>query len=131
VLIGAGTGIGPLAGFIRANDSRRPVHLFFGLRHPGSDFLYEEDLARWQQDGRLSRLVTAMSRGRHPHYVQDALRADAAQLVRLIRSGAKVMVCGGRGMAEGVAEALAEVFAPLGLTPAMLKAQGRYVEDAY
>ena len=131
VLIGAGTGIGPLAGFIRANDARRPVHLFFGLRHPDSDFLYDEDLARWQQEGRLSRVVTAVSRGRRPHYVQDALRADAAQLANLIRAGARVMVCGGRGMAAGVADALAEVLAPMGLTPAMLKAEGRYVEDAY
>lgn len=131
VLIGAGTGIGPLAGFIRANDTRRPVHLFFGLRHPDSDFLYDEDLARWQREGRLSRIVTANSRGRHPHYVQDALRGEAAQLAWLIRSGAMVMVCGGRGMAKGVADALAEILAPLGLTPAMLKAQGRYVEDAY
>lgn len=39
ILIGAGTGIGPLAGFIRANARRRPIELFFGLRHPDSDFL--------------------------------------------------------------------------------------------
>jgi sulfite reductase (NADPH) flavoprotein alpha-component len=41
------------------------------------------------------------------------------------------MVCGGRDMAAGVTEALAEILAPSGLTPAMLKAGGRYVEDVY
>ena len=46
ILIGAGTGIGPLAGFVRANARRRPVHLFFGMRHPDSDFLYGEELLR-------------------------------------------------------------------------------------
>lgn len=131
ILIGAGTGIGPLAGFVRGNVRRRPIQLFFGMRHPDSDFLYREDLAGWQAQGRLARLVTAVSRGSRPHYVQDALRAESAQVARLIRNGARVMVCGGRDMAAGVSDALAEILAPVGLTPAALKVEGRYVEDVY
>lgn len=131
ILIGAGTGIGPLAGIIRANARRRPVHLFFGMRHPDSDFLYGDDLAAWQIEGRLTRLSTAVSRGVRPHYVQDALRAEAAQVAEAIRQGARVMVCGGRDMAQGVGRALEDILAPMGLTPAMLKAGGRYVEDVY
>ncbi|TDK41326.1 PepSY domain-containing protein [Antarcticimicrobium luteum] len=131
ILIGAGTGIGPLAGFIRSNARRRPIHLFFGLRHPDSDFLYDAEIPGWQTDGRLARLVTAVSRGKRPYYVQDALRAEGADLARLIGQGARVMVCGGREMAAGVSEALAEILRPTGLTPALLKAEGRYVEDVY
>ena len=131
ILIGAGTGIGPLAGFIRANDRGRPVHLFFGMRHPDSDFLYREDLGGWQDNGRLTSLTTAVSRGARPHYVQDALRMEATQVAEAIRKGAKVMVCGGRDMAQGVAKALDDIVAPFGLTPATLKAEGRYVEDVY
>ena len=131
ILIGAGTGVGPLAGFVRGNAQQRPIHLFFGMRHPDSDFFYQEELAAWQTEGRLERLVTAVSRGKRPHYVQDALRGESGDLVRLIRDGARVMVCGGRDMATGVAEALAEILAPTGLTPATLKAEGRYVEDVY
>ena len=41
------------------------------------------------------------------------------------------MVCGGRAMAEGVSRALDDILAPAGLTPAMLKAEGRYVEDVF
>ena len=131
ILIGAGSGVGPLAGFIRANARRRPVQLFFGLRHPASDFLYQEELATWQAEGKLSRVVTAESRSAAPRHVQDALRAEAAQVAAALRSGARVMVCGGRDMARGVSEALAEILAPLGLTPAQLKSEGRYVEDVY
>lgn len=131
ILIGAGTGIGPLAGFIRANARRRPVHLFFGLRDPASDFLYDDDLVRWQAEGRLTCLSTAVSRGTGPHYVQDALRAEAAEVADAIRQGAKVMVCGGRNMAQGVACVLGDILAPMGLTPAILRAEGRYVEDVY
>lgn len=131
VLIGAGTGIGPLAGFVRGNARRRPIHLFFGMRDPDSDFFYRADFPGWQAGGRLARLVTAVSRGARPQYVQDALRGEAAEVARLIRAGARVMVCGGREMAAGVAVALADILAPAGLTPATLKAEGRYVEDVY
>lgn len=131
ILIGAGTGVGPLAGFVRANSRRRPVHMFFGMRHPDSDFLYGQDLAAWQTEGKLTSLTTAVSRGPKPHYVQDALRIEAAQVAEAIRLGARVMVCGGRDMAQGVARALDDILAPIGLTPALLKAEGRYVEDVY
>ncbi len=131
ILIGAGTGIGPLAGFVRGNARRRPIHLFFGMRDAASDFLYGDEVPGWQARGRLTRLVTATSRGARPHYVQDALRNDAAEVARLIRGGARVMVCGGRDMAAGVADALAEILSPVGLTPVALKAEGRYVEDVY
>jgi len=131
ILIGAGTGIGPLAGFVRANTRRRPIHLFFGMRHPTSDFLYDAELADWQRQGHLRHLATACSRGRMPRYVQDVLCEEASEIAHLIAKGARVMVCGGRDMAAGVSAALTDILAPTGLTPALLKAQGRYVEDVY
>ena len=131
ILIGAGTGVGPLAGFIRGNARHRPVHLFFGMRHPDSDFLYGAEFTDWQAEGRLTRLVPAVSRTENPAYVQDVLRRDAPEIARLIRQGARVMVCGGRDMAAGVAAALTDVLAPAGLSPAILKTEGRYVEDVY
>ena len=131
ILVGAGTGIGPLAGFVRANRRRRPILLVAGFRHPDSDFLYGAELADWQEDGRVTRLVTAASRGPERAHVQDALRREAAEIAWMIRDGARVMVCGGRAMASGVSDALAEILAPDGLTPAMLKAESRYVEDVY
>ena len=131
ILIGAGTGIAPFAGFVRSNLKRRPIHLFFGIRHPGSDLLYGGELARWKSDGRLARMVTATSRGARPHYIQDVLRSEAVQVARLVKGGARVMVCGGREMAAGVREALTDILAPVGLSMVGLKAEGRYVEDVY
>ncbi len=131
ILIGAGTGIGPLAGFVRANVACRPMHLYFGGRDPASDFLYEREIAGWLHDRRLTSLATAFSRVKGGGYVQDRLRKDADRLRALIASGAQVMVCGGRDMAAGVTEAIADVLAPTGLTPVALKAQGRYAEDVY
>jgi len=131
LLIGAGTGIGPLAGFARNNARSRPMHLFFGARHPSSDALYAEELAAWQKDGRLASVTTAYSRGSERLYVQDALRRDADRVARLLRDGAQVMVCGGRDMAAGVAQSITEILAGKGMSLATLKAEGRYAEDVY
>ena len=131
ILIGAGTGVGPLAGFIRANQRARPMHLYYGGRDPASDFLYGEEIERWTGDGRLTSLVTAFSRVAGGAYVQDRVRRDADALRGGIAVGAQIMVCGGRDMAAGVMGAFADVLAPIDLEPATLKSQGRYIEDVY
>ncbi|MGV4791825.1 PepSY domain-containing protein [Rhizobium sp. F40D2] len=131
ILIGAGTGIGPLAGFARANTARQPMYLYFGTRHPASDALYAEELAGWKEDGRLAGVSTAFSRTANPAYVQDILHKDAARIGRLITAGGHILVCGGRDMAAGVAAALADILIPQGVSLATLKAEGRYAEDVY
>lgn len=131
ILIGAGSGVGPLAGFIRSNASHRPIHLFFGLRHPDSDFLYRDELSRWQDEGKLSVLSIAASRAERPVYVQDALRQAAPRIVEIIGQGGRIMVCGGRDMARGVSAALTDILDPAGPPLATLKACSRYVEDIY
>lgn len=131
ILIGAGTGIGPLAGFIRNNKARHPMHLYWGGRNPASDFLYEPQLNQYLSDQRLTALRAAFSQSQDHSYVQDRLIGDAPALRRLIEKGAQVLVCGSREMAKGVMQALDEVLAPLNLNVLTLKAQGRYREDVY
>jgi sulfite reductase (NADPH) flavoprotein alpha-component len=116
---------------MRTQGERRPVHLWFGARHPDTDMFFGEELTAWSDTGQLTGLRTAFSRSGDRHYVQDVLRQDATALQTLIANGAKVMVCGGRDMAQGVRDALSDVLAPLDLTASTLKSQGRYVEDAY
>jgi sulfite reductase (NADPH) flavoprotein alpha-component len=131
IMIGAGTGIAPLAGFIRHNTRHRPLHLYFGGRDPRSDFLYGEAMAECLDDSRLTRLVPAFSRIVNGAYVQDKVREDAEMIQSLVARGAQIMVCGGIDMARGVREAIDEVVSPLGLDALTLKAKGRYLEDVY
>ncbi|HEY0855336.1 MAG TPA: nitric oxide synthase, partial [Devosia sp.] len=131
ILIGAGAGIAPLAGFVRHNRNHRPVHLFFGGRDPASDFLYRDDLEAALDDGRLTSLSTSFSRVMGGGYVQARLMEEAETLRRLVRQGAQIMVCGGRDMASGVREAIDVCLAPLGLSTDGLKQKGLYLEDAY
>jgi sulfite reductase (NADPH) flavoprotein alpha-component len=131
ILIGAGTGIGPLAGFIRGNTGRQPMHLYWGGRNPDSDFIYEPELKNYLADKRLSNLQTAFSRVKGGSYVQERIIGDALQMRRLMEKGAQVLVCGSRDMASSVMLALDVVLAPMNLNVVTLKSQGRYREDVY
>lgn len=132
LMVGAGTGVAPLAGFIRRNDRRAPMHLYFGGRDPARDFFFGPDLQRWQKEGRLASLRTVFSRVPDGGgYVQDALRADAGRVRELVKQGAVVRVCGSRAMARGVAQALDELLAPMKLSVIRLKAEERYAEDVF
>lgn len=131
VLIGAGTGIGPLLGFIRANKSHRTMYLYWGGRLAQADFLYEEELNTCLADKRLSQLHVGFSRSTQPAYVQDKLIEDAAQVRSLIAQNGQVLLCGGRPMAHDVAIAMNTILAPLSLDVAALKKLGRYLEDTY
>lgn len=130
LLIGAGTGVAPLAGFIRGNARRRPMHLYYGARDPARDYYFGAELQSWQAEGRLAGLHTTFSRiPSGGGYVQQALERDAAQVRALLAQGALVRVCGSRPMAQGVAQVLESLLSPPGL--AQLKAQGRYAEDLF
>jgi sulfite reductase (NADPH) flavoprotein alpha-component len=131
ILIGAGTGIGPLAGFIRNNTKKYPMYLYWGGRDPASDFLYESELVEYLADHRLTQLNAAFSRVKEGGYVQDRITADALQLRQLIRNGAQILVCGGRAMAASITQAINEILVPLGLDVETLKLQGRYREDIF
>jgi sulfite reductase (NADPH) flavoprotein alpha-component len=131
ILIGSGTGIGPLAGFIRNNTGKHPMYLYWGGRDPASDFLYKPELDAYLADGRLTGLHAAFSRVQDGAYVQDRVLGDAIQLRLLLENEGQVLVCGSRAMAKNIAHALDEVLAPLNLSVAILKAQGRYREDVF
>jgi len=132
LLIGAGTGVAPLAGFIRRNDRRVPMHLWFGARDPARDYYFQPEIERWQGEGRVASVRTAFSRVPDGGgYVQDALRRDAERVRTLVAQGSLVRVCGSRPMAHGVAEALDDILGPLHLSVAQLKARDRYAEDVF
>lgn len=89
-----------------------------------------EGFAQWGQ-ALGQALATAFSRVVGGRYVQDRLRDDAATIRVLVASGAQIMVCGGRQIAEGVRVRLDFCLSSTGESVGTLKAQGRYLEDVY
>lgn len=131
VLVGAGAGIGPLMGFLRGKSETRPAHLFWGGRHPSSDFLYQSELNAQINCGNLTTCETAFSRIAEAEYVQDRLLEKADELRQLINNGAEILICGGNNMGRDVAACFQSILAPLGLSVEALKSQKRYLEDVY
>jgi sulfite reductase (NADPH) flavoprotein alpha-component len=131
ILIGAGTGIGPLAGFIRNNTGKHPMYLYWGGRDPESDFLYEPELKNYLADRRLTQLHTAFSRVDNGVRVQTRLTEDADNMRKLISNGGQVLVCGSSAMAHSVRAALDDILAPINLSVQALSTGGRYREDVF
>ena len=94
-----------------------------------------------QQDGRRSYAaigkVVGLSEAAVRQRVQRLVDGGVMQVVAVTDPRelgfARQAMVGVRctGPLEPVADALAEILAPTGLTPAVLKAEGRYVEDVY
>ncbi len=131
ILVGAGTGIGPLAGFIRNNNAKHPIYLYWGGRDPASDFLYKPELDEYLADGRLTQLNAAFSRVKQGAYVQDRVLDDATQIRHLVQGGGQILVCGSRAMAANIRQAFNEILAPANLSVQALQLQGRYREDVF
>jgi cytochrome P450/NADPH-cytochrome P450 reductase len=111
ILIGPGTGIAPLRGFLRERAAQRnggePIGrslLFYGCRHPDHDFFYRDELEGFARDGIVDLHVAFSSLAGHKHrYVQDALRDAADEVWAALEDGAPIYVCGdGRFMAPAV-----------------------------
>ncbi|MFH8682128.1 bifunctional cytochrome P450/NADPH--P450 reductase [Streptomyces lydicus] len=148
VLIGPGTGIAPLRGFLeeRARQHAGGTHVgmsqvFVGCRHPEHDWFYREEMQTWEQSG-IARVHTAFSAlPDHPaRFVQNAIAAASDTVWEALDNGAYLYVCGdGRRMAPAVREALAAIHrAHTGSDDAtaqewlaQLEADGRYQQDVF
>ncbi len=144
IMVGPGTGIAPFRGFLQdraAAGANGRNWLFFGDQKKATDFLYEEDWAKWKAEGVLTRLDTAFSRDQLDKiYVQDRMRENAADLWKWIKEGAYFYVCGdAKRMAKDVDVALSDVIAGEGnMTPhaaadyvKLMKKEKRYQRDVY
>ncbi|GAB3988922.1 cytochrome P450 [Actinoallomurus acanthiterrae] len=148
ILIGPGTGIAPLRGFLEErawqHANGTPVGLsqvFVGCRHPEHDYFYRHEMQSWEQAG-IAQIHTAFSAvAGHPHrFVQDAVTAASDTVWQAIEDGACVYMCGdGRHMAPAVREALVSLYRSHTAGDdeaarqwlAQLESDGRYQQDVF
>ncbi|KAB7672631.1 sulfite reductase subunit alpha [Bacillus sp. B1-b2] len=111
IMVGPGTGIAPFRAFIQELSIRKgsgKSWLFFGAQHSSTDYLYQEELEKFQQDNVLTHLTTAFSRDTEEKvYVQHRMLENSKELYEWIQGGAHFYVCGDKEyMAKDVNEAL-------------------------
>ncbi len=140
VMICTGTGAAPFRGFTERRRRSSPhgrgrLHLFFGARTP-QELPYFGPLQKVPAALLDRELVYSRLPGRPKEYVQDRMRARAADLAALLpRATAHVYVCGLRGLEDGVEHAFTEIgrahgFDWLALRARMLE-EGRYHVETY
>jgi len=147
IMIGAGTGLAPFRGFLQERAAQQASGasvatslLFFGCRTSEADYLYADELRRYEADG-VVEVDAVFSREGSPdrRYVQDAIIQRADDVWNLIEQQANIYVCGNANtMAPGVRTALIQVFRmKSGVSTdgntwlAGLRADGRFLEDIW
>lgn len=144
IMVGPGTGIAPFRAFLeerKATESKGKNWLFFGDQKEEFDYLYQEQLEEFQQDGFLTRLDLAFSRDQAEKvYVQNRMEENAAELWKWLEEGAHFYVCGdAKRMAKDVDLALHKVIETQGGKTEeeakeyvkQLKSDKRYQRDVY
>ncbi len=144
IMVGPGTGIAPFRAFLEQREYDKVSGdnwLFFGNPHEATDYLYQDQLAKYQSSGLLTKLSTAFSRDQdHKIYVQDRMREQGSELWSWLEKGAYFYVCGDASrMAKDVDKALHDVIAEHGKMSAdeavayvkKMKKDKRYSRDVY
>ncbi|KZM49093.1 sulfite reductase flavoprotein subunit alpha [Labrenzia sp. OB1] len=144
IMVGPGTGIAPFRSFLqerRTSGAKGLNWLFFGDQHKSHDFIYEDELSTFSEQGILNRLDLAFSRDQDQKiYVQHRMKENGRDLFAWLEDGACFYVCGdATRMARDVDRALHDVIAEFGsFSPeeadvyvANLKREKRYLRDVY
>ena len=120
--------------------------LFYGLDHPDVDFLYRQELTKWEQDGIVSifpayfRKPEHVAEGGEITFVQHRLWQERDKVRDLYRKGAIFYLCGdGKLMAPAVRKTLEKIYQEtIGCTDEEaatwlleMEHKGRYVPDVF
>jgi cytochrome P450/NADPH-cytochrome P450 reductase len=148
IMVGPGTGVAPFRGFLQERAALKargkavgPSMLFFGCRNPQQDFIYEDELNAFQEQG-ITELYHAFSRvpGQPKSYVQQSILEHQGRVWQLIQQGAMIYICGeGSHMAPAVQQAFKNIYqaqttqgqAAADRWMSDMQAQNRYLVDVW
>ena len=115
--------------------------LYFGCKTPHQDYIYEDELRDFENEGTLNNLRVAFSRKTEKKvYVQHLLADDADETWKLVeKEKASIFVCGGTRMGADVSETLRSIVAEAGGMSTdeakayldKMSSEGRFVQELW
>lgn len=117
IMIGPGTGLAPFRGFIQERSWQKeqgkpvgPTLLYFGCRNKSHDYIYQEELEAWQEEGLLDLRVAFSRDQAEKRYVTHLLRESGEYVWQLLDQGGHLYVCGdAKMMAKDVRNIIVEI----------------------
>ncbi|MGX4202146.1 diflavin oxidoreductase [Bacillus sp. JK74] len=144
IMVGPGTGIAPFRSFIEeraVNKVSGKTWLFFGDQYSATDFLYQDELEKYQEEGVLTKVDKAFSRDTEQKvYVQHKMLENSKEVYQWLQDGAYFYICGDKEyMAKDVHETLISIIEEEGNMSreeaeeqlAAMKKEKRYQRDVY
>ncbi len=146
IMVGPGTGIAPFRAFLQQrhiDESTGRNWLFFGDWTEEGEYLYRDEMNKWNEEGVISRHDLAWSRqGSEKVYVQHLMKKNGEEIWKWIENGAYFYVCGDKQyMAKDVHSTLIGICSDYGgLSPdeakefvetGLMKTEKRYLRDVY
>ncbi|MBS71621.1 MAG: hypothetical protein CMO20_01525 [Thermoplasmata archaeon] len=147
IMVGPGTGIAPFRAFLEQREfdkAKGRNWFFFGERTSTHEYLYEDELNEWVENGLLTKLDLAWSRMADvpKTYVQDLMAQNGEEIWSWIDGGAYFYVCGDKNrMAKDVHNTLIKIVTDYGgyssddakdfVEKRMMKEEKRYLRDVY
>ncbi|KAG9508585.1 hypothetical protein GZH46_02914, partial [Fragariocoptes setiger] len=120
IMIGPGTGLAPMRGFLQEleylkltkNKKLDDVVLYYGCRHKNQDYLYQDELKRFNTNGTLTHLRVAFSRDQPEKvYVTHLLKQNREETWEILhKKEGYIYVCGeARNMAKEVHQIIFDI----------------------
>lgn len=152
IMVGPGTGLAPFRGFMQERYFRAKKEnvdlttvkniLFFGCRNKEHDFIYREELEKYESEGFLT-LHSAFSRDTDQKvYVQHRMLEPeiSKQVYELLEAGAYLYICGdAKSMSKDVNNAIKKIISTIGNKSdketeqyvESLRDKGRFMSDVW
>ena len=146
IMVGPGTGIAPFRAFLQQREidgSTGRNWLFFGDWTEEGEYLYRDEMKKWNEKGLITKHDLAWSRqGSEKVYVQHLMKNSGEEIWNWIDNGAYFYVCGDKQyMAKDVHSTLIGICSEFGgmsleeakefVETGLMKTEKRYLRDVY
>ena len=146
IMVGPGTGIAPFRAFLQQREidgSTGRNWLFFGDWTEEGEYLYRDEMKKWNEKGLITKHDLEWSRqGSEKVYVQHLMKNSGEEIWNWIDNGAYFYVCGDKQyMAKDVHSTLIGICSEFGgmsleeakefVETGLMKTEKRYLRDVY